>query len=68
MIEEEKADNSTRSLIFENRIVGRMNLTNIHQGSFFLLEKKKKGKEDSIKKIRIYAYRVYIYRERERDK
>lgn len=63
------ADNSTRSPIFEQResTVGRMHLINIYQRSIFLRwKKKKKRKNDSIKKIRIHAYSVYLGKERDK--
>lgn len=63
------ADNSTRSPIFEQResTVGRTHLINIYQKSIFLRwKKKKKEKNDSIKKIRIHAYSVYLGKERDK--
>lgn len=62
------ADNSTRSPIFEQResTVGRTHLINIYQRSIFLRWKKKKRKNDSIKKIRIHAYSVYLGKERDK--
>lgn len=63
------ADNSSRSPIFEQResTVGRMHLINIYQRSIFLRwKKKKRRKNDSIKKIRIHAYSVYLGKERDK--